>query len=278
MSLSYLAKACAVFEKTAAFSIDLDSAKEHANYLIQDMDLEEACQILNVSPSVTEDELEIALKSKLIELRQEKGFGTSKQVAVRQHAIIKAFSVLEPVAAENATFEFDGVDNLGDEVYMDLEAKASKFESLAQKAKIVIDPKKKNIDFYTNLLEHAIQSITTLIPSTTLARGIFDKIVAYKANPSYAGAPKELSEIEACLQALIESENKLQQAGVNAIVALKKRMPNINPTALTVLKTDLVTIRDGKDFSTYKDYAALIPDEILPQEEIEFPDTSGPGY
>jgi hypothetical protein len=107
---------------------------------------------------------------------------------------------------------------------------------------------------------------------------MFDRMAAYKTNPSYAGAPKELSEIEACLQALIESENKLQQAGVSAIVALKQRMPNIHPTALTVLKTNLETIRDGKDFSTYKDYAALIPDEILPQEEIEFPDTSGPGY
>ncbi len=277
MSLSYLAKACAAFEKNAAFSIDLDGAKEQANHLIQDMGIEEACQILNVSPSVTEDELELALKSKLIELRQEKNFGTSKHVSSRQHAIIKAFSVLERVAIENST-DFTDVGN-EEKVFMDLEAQASRFVRLAQKAKqVVLDPKKKNIDFYTGLLEHAIQSITSLIPSTTLAKGIFDKIVAYRAHPSYAGAPKELSEIEACLQALIESENKLQQAGVNAIVALKKRMPNIHPTALTVLKTNLETLRDGKDFSTYKDYAALIPDEMIPQEEIEFPDTSGPGY
>ena len=277
MSLYHLVKACYAFEKNAAFSIDLERAKERANHLIQNMDLEEAYQILNVTPSVTEDELEIALKSKLIELRSEKGFGTSKQIANKQHAIIKAFSVLERTAVENST-DFSNVGDL-EKIYHDLDAQASQFERLAQKTKsIILDPKKKNIDFYSNLLEHAIISITTLIPSTTTAKQLFDKIVAYKANPSYTEVPKELSEIEACLQALIESENKLQQAGVNAIVALKKKMPNANTTALAVLKTNLETIRDGKDFSTYKDYAALIPDEFLPQEQIEFPDTSGPGY
>jgi hypothetical protein len=286
MSLHYLAEACSAFEKTAAFSLDLEAAKAKANELITDMSVEEACSFLNVDASVTEDLLEIAFKAKLIELRQEKNFGSSKLLANKQHAYVKAFSVLESIAAKNSeeSYEFDGAEGFADQekIFMDLDARASQFERLAQVAQpkkpLVLDPKKKNIDFWTNLLEHAIQSVTTLVPSTAAAKQLFDKIAAYKTNPSYLGEPKELSEIEACLQALIESENKLQQVGVGAIVALKQRMPNIHPTALTVLKTNLGTISEGKDFSTYKDYAALIPDEILPQEEIEFPDTSGPGY
>ncbi len=283
MSLHYLVKACAAFEKTAAFSIDLEGAKAKANSLIPDMSEDEAFGILNVDPMVTTDLLELALKAKLIELREQKGFGTSKLLANKQHAIFKAYCVLEGLAANNSGsgYEFEGTEDFEDEkeTFMDLGKMASVFERLAQqKAKpIILDPKKKNIAFYTNLLEHAIISITTLTPSSAAAKQMFDKIAAYRASPAY-GAPKELSDVEACLQALIEAESKLQQAGINPMAALKQRMPNTNLEVLNVLKTNLRILSEAKDFSGYKEFAHLIPDEIMPQEEIEFPDTSGPGY
>lgn len=286
MSLHYLVKACAAFEKTAAFSIDLEEAKAKANSLIPDMSEDEAFGILNVDPMVTTDLLELALKAKLIELREQKGFGASKLLSNKQHAIFKAYCVLEGLAANNSGsgYEFEGTEDFEDEkeTFMDLGKMASVFERLAQqKAKekpVILDPKKKNIAFYTNLLEHAIISITTLIPSLATAKQMFDKIVTYKLEGLAYGPLKELQEVEACLQALIEAESKLQQAGTNPMAALKQRMPNTNLEALNVLKTNLRILSEAKDFSGYKEFAHLIPDEIMPQEEIEFPDTSGPGY
>lgn len=150
------------------------------------------------------------------------------------------------------------------------------FEKLAQK-QIILDPNKKNIDFYSKFLYSAILSITNLIPNTEAAQKIFQSIATHRKAPGY-GADKDLKQVETCLQALIESENKLRQYRIDPFKVLKTKMPNANPNVLNVLKSNLEILRDGKDFSKYQDYTAMLPDEILTQEQIEFPDTSGPGY
>ncbi len=413
MSLTYLFNACAAFEKTAGFSLDLESAKAKANSLIQDMGVEEACAILNVSPDVTDDLLEIALKSKLIELRQEKSFGTSKQLANKQHAIIKAFSVLEPIAFQNSesTYEFDGTEEYPDQekVVMDLGAMASRFEKLAngldhdkvaraisslealvslsfteifggitstignwfssdkqketnsqqeitwnktrtlanelqsylqklsssnnydelaflikkinsflsianipvmagsahqslllqtkealssikenirslllvkqaQTKPIVLDPKKKNKDFWSKFLFNAVKSYAAFLPSPKDAQRIFEAIKAHKQSPAY-NADAELRQLDQILGALEECELKLGELRLDPLEVLKNSgMQNIHPNAINLMKSNLETLKAGVNFANYQHYYLLSPGEAHPKDVIELDTNKDAGY
>lgn len=154
------------------------------------------------------------------------------------------------------------------------------FQRMAQK--IILDPSKKNLEFWTNFLYNSLGSIAAFLPSPQIAKSVFNAVAKNHASPAYA-SDNEIKEINTLLTALEEAENKLKQAGVDPISALKnKGMSNLNPNILNVLKQNLKTLQDGKDFSKYQHYYLPRHGEIHPKETIELDELPGdknnPGY
>ncbi len=153
-----------------------------------------------------------------------------------------------------------------------------KFEKLAQQ-KIVLDPKKKNIDFWSKFLYNAIISYSTFLRSPQVAKSIFDANAQYHQTLA-TGQDVQLKQTEQLLTSFQEAETKLVAAGVNAVDALKKKgMTNLNPNILNILKVNLETLRDAIDFSKYQHFYLPRPGE--PKDIIELDNytaENNPGY
>lgn len=166
-----------------------------------------------------------------------------------------------------------------DELYMACE----KFEKLAQQKtapKVVLDPKKSNIEFWSKFLYNAIGSYSYMFSSPKIANDIFKKIAIYNTSPAY-GSDKEIREINSIEAALDEASSKLQAAGINPIEALKQKgMQNVNPNILGVIKSNLQVIKEAKDFSKYQHYYLPRSGEVHPKDVIDLDEKidKGPGY
>lgn len=134
-----------------------------------------------------------------------------------------------------------------------------KFKKIAQQPvsnkKLVLDPRKSNINFYSNLLFNAIKSYAIFLPTPDKAKLIFDNIAYHKQNQSYNQDQIVINQIDPMMGAIEECQTKLQQSGLNAVDVLKnKGMRNVNPDILNILKTNLETLKEGENFSDYKHY------------------------
>lgn len=168
----------------------------------------------------------------------------------------------------------------------DLLKACSEFEKLAQqapnnKAKIVLDPKKKNIYFWTNLLYNALVSYSDLLRTPQNAKNIFDSIAQHLKAPAY-GRDAELKQIDAILAAIQEAETKLQQSGIDPLESLKQSgFTNLAPNALATIKSNLNTLREATDFSKYQHYYLPRPGMPDPRGVIELDEpeeNNSPGY
>lgn len=121
-----------------------------------------------------------------------------------------------------------------------------KFQKLAQQ-KIVLDPKKPNLDFWSKFLRNAIGSYANMFPTPEFAQKVYNAIAAHNKAPAYHG-DGELREINAIQQALTEASSKIQQAGLNPIDVLKKLgMQNVNSNILNVLLANLKIMESAKE-------------------------------
>jgi hypothetical protein len=158
----------------------------------------------------------------------------------------------------------------------------SEFEKLAQqtKSKIVLDPKKQNVYFWSNFLYNALVSYSDLLRTPQNAKNVFDGIAQYLKAPAY-NQGLELKQVEQIATAMQEAEAKLQQAGINPLDALKEAgFTNLNANTLNLLKANLDTLKEAKDFSKYQHYYLPRPGMPDPRSVIELDDTDngGPGY
>lgn len=160
-----------------------------------------------------------------------------------------------------------------------------KFQKLAEK-KIVLDPKKPNIGFWSKFLRNAIASYANMFPNVDFAQRVYDAIAAYHKAPAYSG-DGELKEIRAIQQALSEASSRLQQAGLNVVEVLQKLgMQNVNPNIINILLANLKIMeaaREGVDIKSagYQHYSLPRAGQANPADIIDLdkPDTStGPGY
>ncbi len=144
------------------------------------------------------------------------------------------------------------------------------FAKLAQQLnKKRVDPaKKKEIELWANTLVSGFQGTGTFLPSLPAAKKVFDSIAQYRKSPAY-GETENLKVVESLLTAITYSTDKLRGLGVDPIAILKQKgsAPNINAEFLEAIKTNLETLRDGVNFSTYRDY--FIPALTKPGQMIE---------
>jgi len=115
------------------------------------------------------------------------------------------------------------------------------FEKAAQTAgKIVLDPNKSNINFYSKFLYHAVGSYAKLFPTIKAAQTIYNSIANYNSKPAYGIGKSELQKVEEIQGAIIESSSRLRAAGVDPIDALKKMgMQNVHSQTLQILLDNL---------------------------------------
>lgn len=159
-----------------------------------------------------------------------------------------------------------------------------KFEKLAQQnkqeKKIVLDPKKKNEQFWGNFLLSAMRSYMYKFPNEQYAKKVFDNIASYKKAPAYGGPGaadvKELNAIEAALK---ESEEHLRSAGLNPIEVLKsKGAQNLNPDIINILRRNVAALLDAQDFSKYQHFYLVAPGAAHPKDVIDLDADQGAGY
>lgn len=163
----------------------------------------------------------------------------------------------------------------------DLYKACEEFEKRAQQ-KIQIDPSKKNIDFWSRFLYNTLGSYSQYLRAPQDAKRVFDAVSNHIKSPAYT-VDTDAKYVDMLLTSLEEASSKLQQAGVNPIDALKQKgMSNLNPGMLDVLKKNLETLRDGKDFSQYQHFYLPRHGDVHPKDVIEIDepikDKNGPGY
>lgn len=162
-----------------------------------------------------------------------------------------------------------------DELYQACE----RFEKLAQqpqarpKAKpdprVVLDPKKSNLNFWSKLLYNAIGSYSLLLSSPAAAQTLFNNIATYRRAPAYGG-DKPVRDIDAIHQALKEAEERVRQAGKDPIEILKRQgMQNVNPNILNILRSNLEILSAAQDFSKYQHYYLPRPGEAKDVIELD---------
>lgn len=165
--------------------------------------------------------------------------------------------------------------------YLSLIEGCAKFERLAQQKpekKIVLDPKKKNEDFWGNFLLSAMRSYMYKFPNVQAAKKVFDAVAAYKKAPAY-GQDKDFKELNSIDAALQESEERLKSAGLNPIEVLKsKGAQNLNPDIINILRRNLKALIDAEDFSKYQHFYLVPPGSAHPKDVIDLDADPSAGY
>ncbi len=150
----------------------------------------------------------------------------------------------------------------------------AEFAKLADQ-KIVLDPKKSNIAFWSKFLYNALVSYSQYLRSPQAAKTIFDNIAYYHANS--ATAPNtDYQQVNTILGAIEEAQNKLRQASVDPISVLQAAgMSNLNPNILDILIKNLQTLLEAKNFSSYQHF--YLPRPGQPKDIIELDNQDVPG-
>lgn len=165
--------------------------------------------------------------------------------------------------------------------YVKLVQACNLFSKQAQQTnrKIVLDPKQKNIEFWSNFLYSAIKSYADKFRTPKNAQDTFANVANYLRAPAYA-SKQELDQLNQIEGALEEAGNKLKSVGMDPVEVLKKKgMTNVNPQILEILKSNLAVLKSGKDFSKYQHYYLVMPGAAHPKDVIELDEnTDKTGY
>lgn len=153
-------------------------------------------------------------------------------------------------------------------------------------AKIRLSPqdlkRKKDIKLWSNTLMAAVRATAGLLNSPNAAKNLFNQIAPFRSHPG-AIEPQPLRNIDSIRAALDLSTEKLEQFGINPLDVMRQAgMQNLNNNTLNVLKKNIQTIFDGKDFSQYTHYTLAVPGQPTWKDVIELDDPesdkNNPGY
>ncbi len=152
------------------------------------------------------------------------------------------------------------------------------FAKLAQQLnKQKADPAKKAaLIAAADTLFAGFRGTGTYLASMPEAKRIFDEIAKFRAtSPAYRAPSAALSTVESLLTALQIGSEKVKALGLDPLEALRQRgVQNVTPTSISVLMTNLEILRDGKDFSGYRQYNIGEPGTAHTYIELDKPESA----